>query len=301
MLLAYIDETGEPGAYVSPDHPRYRTSQAFGYAGFVIPEDAAWEFGVRFSREKATVFATEIRAAEHPGRWERKGASIFRPGTPEKYPQQLRVFNSLVRYLKRREGSLFYYADEKPQGAPKQTRLDPVQREMQAMEETLNRLARHASGRNSNILVMIDQINEKTRADRLPRMYGHIFGRSSEHPEMRRIVEPSMHIDSVLSSNIQFADWVAACFTRGIDYQLVRTSRHRWIVDVDLLKDLSGAFTYESKLHLYKRSVDDIVHSRLFSRYRSLYPQPVGQHVGESIDPDVARKMRGIAERRVRK
>lgn len=114
MLLAYIDETGEPGAYVSPDHPRYRTSPAFGYAGFVIPEDAAWEFGVRFSREKATVFATEIRAAEHPGRWERKGASIFRPGTPEKYPQQLRVFNSLVRYLKRREGSLFYYADEKP-------------------------------------------------------------------------------------------------------------------------------------------------------------------------------------------
>ena len=144
---------------------------------------------------------------------------------------------------------------------------------------------------------MIDQINEKTRADRLPRMYGHIFGRSSEHPEMRRIVEPPMHIDSVLSSNIQFADWVAACVTRGIDYQLVRTSRHRWIVDVDLLKDLSGAFTYESKLHLYKRSVDDIVHSRLFSRYRSLYPQPVGQHVGESIDPDVARKMRGIAER----
>ena len=74
-----------------------------------------------------------------------------------------------------------------------------------------------------------------------------------------------MHIDSVLSSNIQFADWVAACVTRGIDYQLVRTSRHRWIVGVDLLKDLSGAFTYESKLHLYKRPVDDIVHSRLLA------------------------------------
>ncbi len=65
-------------------------------------------------------------------------------------------------------------------------------------------------------LTMIDQINEKTRAARLLAMYEHILGRASGFPEMKRIIEPPMHIDSVLSSNIQFSDWIAACVTRAI-------------------------------------------------------------------------------------
>ena len=35
MLLAYIDEIGEPGPYVAKDHPRFNTNPVFGYAGFV--------------------------------------------------------------------------------------------------------------------------------------------------------------------------------------------------------------------------------------------------------------------------
>ncbi|QPL05758.1 MULTISPECIES: DUF3800 domain-containing protein [Actinomyces] len=298
MLLAYIDEIGETGAFVSHEHLRFHTSAAFGYAGFIIPEEAVRGLGARFAREKRNLFAAELADVEHPGRWERKGASIFQPTTPDRYPQQLRVFNALVGYLRSKEGFLFYYADEKPLGTAKQTRLDPAVREAQAMEECLNRLARHADTRRQNILVMIDQINEKTRADRLPKMYGHILGRASEHREMRRIVEPPMHIDSELSSGIQLADWVAACVTRAIDYQLVRTSRHQWIVETPLLTTLQGAFTYESKAHLHQRAVDDIVHSDVFKRKRPLYPVPIGQHLGASIDPDVARKMRGIAESR---
>ena len=93
MILAYIDETGEPGAYVGPEHSRYRTSAAFGYAGFMVPEAAARDAGARFQCEKSILFSTEIGDLEHPGRWERKGASIFRPKTLELFPQQLRVFN----------------------------------------------------------------------------------------------------------------------------------------------------------------------------------------------------------------
>lgn len=193
-------------------------------------------------------------------------------------------------------GSLFYYADEKPLGTPKQTLLDPQARESRAMTEALNRLARHADTHRTDLLVMIDQINEKTRKERLARMYAHILGRAAEFPEMRRIIEPPMHIDSELSANVQMADWVAACVSKAIDYQLVRTSKHRWVVDTDLLDALRGSFTRESKLHLWKRAVDDVHTSRLLRPSRVLYPQAVGQNVGASIDPDVARKMRGIAE-----
>lgn len=41
MLIAYIDEVGEAGAFISKDHEKYRTSPVFGYAGFVVPEQHA--------------------------------------------------------------------------------------------------------------------------------------------------------------------------------------------------------------------------------------------------------------------
>lgn len=171
MLLAYIDEIGEPGAFIARNHPRFNTSAAFGYAGFIVPSDSARYFGAIFDTEKRRLFKAEIEAAEHPGRWERKGSSIFRPDTNTRFPHQLRVFNYLVRRIRELGGCLFYYADEKPLGTPAQTRLDVVERETVAMRESLNRIARHADHRNMNVMVMIDQINERQRSERLPKMY----------------------------------------------------------------------------------------------------------------------------------
>ncbi|MFC6044839.1 DUF3800 domain-containing protein [Nocardioides hankookensis] len=297
MLLAYIDEIGETGAFVSRDHARFKTSPAFGYAGFIIEADNARQFSQEFAINKRNLFPTELAAAEHPGRWEVKGANIFRPQTLDLFPQQIRVFNHLVNRVRQLRGCLFFHADEKPIGTPAQTELDTSAREEAAMREALNRIARYAERHGSNVLVMIDQINEKDRATRLPIMYSHIFGRAADFPEMKRIVEPPMHIDSALSSNIQFADWVAACVTRAIDYQLIRDSPYRWVATTDKLDGLRGGFTFESKLHLWHRSVDDMHRHDLFRGPRVLYPHPAGRTVGERVDPAIFRKMKAAAER----
>lgn len=84
LLLTYLDEVGEPGAYIGPDHPRFHTSPGFGYAGFVLPDSAAREIGAYFDRRKRELFATELANEENPGRWERKGASVFRPETVDR-------------------------------------------------------------------------------------------------------------------------------------------------------------------------------------------------------------------------
>ncbi len=128
-------------------------------------------------------------------------------------------------------------------------------------------------------------------------MYSHILGRAGDCPEMRRIVEPPMHIDSQLSSGIQLADWIAASVTRAIDYQLVEHSRHAWVMKAPQLKAVRRTFTHESKLHLYNRSVKDIVHSHLFRRDRPLYPTVNGSRLSSHLDPDVVRRMRAAAER----
>nr|WP_179483961.1 DUF3800 domain-containing protein [Allobranchiibius huperziae] len=295
-MLAYLDEIGQPGPFIAPDHPRFNTSPAFGYAGFVIPEAAAQQFGARFAREKATFFGQQAEEAEHPGRFEVKGASLLRAGTAEGFPQNIRLMNALVGALRSLGGELFYYADEKARGTARETGADPAALERGAINETLNRLARHAQRCDSNMMIMMDQINEKARAGRLPGMYSHIFGRVGTHPEMRRVLEPPMHIDSKLSSNIQFADWVAACVGRAIDYQLVETSPHEWVCEA--FSSLPGAFTYESKVHLQHRpGGTDLVHSQILNRQRPLYPV-TGRKIGDEVAAATMAQIMAAAQQR---
>lgn len=298
MLLAYIDEIGETGAFVSRSDPRYNTSPAFGYAGFVIPAEKARPFGGVFTAEKRRLFKTDIAASANPGQWERKGSDIFRPDTNVRFPQQLRVFNSLVGKLRSMGGQLFYLAEEKPLGTPRQTQLDTVKRETSAMQEALNRLAKHAEFHQKNIMVMIDQINENQRSARLPNMYAHILGRAADFPEMKRIIEPPMHVDSVLSANIQFADWIAACVTRAIEYQTIRDSPYEWVSASKAVDSVRGAFTHESKLHLWNRSLQDMHHSDIFKKERPLYPKVAGQMLSDRVDPAVFRRIKAAAERK---
>lgn len=297
MLLAYIDEVGEPGAFVSRSDAKYNTSPAFGYAGFAVPASSARRLGEVFTREKRRLFDREIALAQHSGRWERKGSELLRPDTPERFPQHLRVLNYLFRTVVALGGNLFYYAEEKPLGTPRQTELDPAQRETDVMGQCLNRLCRYADAKDENLLVMIDQVNEKTRAERLPTMYGHILGRAGIYPEMKRIVEPPMHIDSALSANIQLADWVAAAVSRAVDNQLIRESRYPWANYRDAFKSVRGTFTHESKLFLRNRSVEDLHHSELFQPERVLFPRATGALMQDRVDPSVFRKMKAAAER----
>ncbi|MEB0000845.1 DUF3800 domain-containing protein [Cryobacterium sp. RTS3] len=294
MLLAYIDEIGETGAFVSKTDTRYKTSPAFGYAGFVIPAENARKFGSIFVQEKRLLFATDLKGVENPGRWERKGADIFRPLTHQNYPQQLRVFNGLVRRATELGASLFYYANEKPLGTPRQTTLDAEARETAAMRETLNRLCSHADYHERNLMVLIDQINESQRAKRLPNMYGHILSRAADRQEMRRIIEPPMHVDSTLSANIQFADWIAAALTRAIEFQLIENSPYDWIPAC--LAPLRNSFTYESKLHLNQRAIVDLNKGDVLHTKRAVFPPIAGQRLSNSVDPAILRRIYGAAQ-----
>lgn len=110
-----------------------------------------------------------------------------------------------------------------------------------------------------------------------------------------RLIWGEVYLSRSQDNSLCVDDGACRC-SRPIDNRLVRTSPHQWVTDSKLFTNLGGAFIYESKLHLCNRAVNDIHHSRLFDRSRPLHPQPVGQLLGGSIDPDVARKMKGIAD-----
>ena len=50
--LAYLDEFGHIGPYVSKDDPKHRTSPVFGFAGFVLPAEEVRGFGTWFFQRK---------------------------------------------------------------------------------------------------------------------------------------------------------------------------------------------------------------------------------------------------------
>ncbi|OEH71194.1 hypothetical protein BHU47_10630 [Corynebacterium diphtheriae] len=77
MLLAYIDEIGSTGAFIHPNHNRFSDSPAFGYGGFIIPEESAREFGSYFAERKKIFFRNEIPNNIDPGRWEKKGSDLL--------------------------------------------------------------------------------------------------------------------------------------------------------------------------------------------------------------------------------
>lgn len=297
MLLAYIDEIGESGAFVSYEDKKYRTSPAFGYAGFIIPARHSREFGSIFTKEKRQRFKKELALADNPGRWEAKGSDLFRPDTLDKRPENLRIFGSLVAAITNFDGMLFYYANEKPLGTPRQTNLDKDLREKDAMEEMLNRVARFAGSRDQNIMVLMDSVNEKKRNEKVAEMYAHIFSRTAEFPEMRFIVEPPMHIDSQLSSNIQFADWVAAFVTRAIDRQLIEDSNYMWVSSKRACGRVLGSFTFESKLHLHHRACEDFYHSDILKPERRIYPYSEGLPLHKRIGNTQMRRIKAAAER----
>jgi hypothetical protein len=263
VLLAYIDEIGEPGPYVAKDHAKFNTNPVFGYAGLVVPDAGARRLGEIFTHEKRTLFAREIEAAEHPGRWERKGSDIFTANAWTSHRSQVRVFRGLIGRLGTLGGRVFYYADQKEKGTRNQVRMDDQEREASAMRETMNRLCRYAEQQEDNLLVLMDQVNEKERYRRTAATYAHVFARSKDWQEMKRVVEPPMHIDSALSSNIQLADWIAAAVSRAIDYQLEPNSRFAWIPSA-LGERFRQQITYESKLRLWQSSAKDLNHHEIF-------------------------------------
>ena len=61
IYIAYLDEFGHVGRYVSRTHPRHNDSPVFGFAGFVMPAEEVRGFGTWFYQRKCELLDFEIR------------------------------------------------------------------------------------------------------------------------------------------------------------------------------------------------------------------------------------------------
>jgi len=278
MLIAYLDEFGHVGPYIEDGHPKYGHHPVFGYAGYVLPAHQARRIGSVFRQAKTSLFKTEIDESKTPHQWERKGSDYFSTGSINKRPEQIRVFNSLVGELRKVDGHLFYYGDEKVRGTLKQTGVESNRIAAQALKQTIDRLCTHADRANQELLILTDAITDKTRQELVAETYAHIYGR--RRVEMKRIIEAPLHIESKLNSGIQFADWICALVARASHFQLVEGSAFGWASE-HFRSSVFGAFTLESKLHLLHGK--EIHHSEVLGSTSSRHAPRADETIGSRI------------------
>ena len=291
MLIAYIDEVGEAGAFISKDHRRFKISPVFGYAGFVVPERHVHGVSrdVATTKQKFYSFLCgegEEEPDSYVPTWERKGSDLLSKHAMGRAGRQevIELRALLSRISGAYGGKLFYFVREKPIGSPGQVwgkdtgnswEAMREERTLECLSEAINRLCRYAEHEDQNILLFQDMINEKQRFHQVKRSYAHIYSRIKEHQEMLRILEAPAYIDSELSTNIQCADWVAALISRACDYQLIRNSSYKWVAET-FYSALRGDFTYESSLQFNRRSIDNIHHIKILDRARPHFDSLMG-------------------------
>lgn len=298
MLVAYLDEVAEAGAFVSKTHKNYNGSPAFGYAGFVIPSDQVRVMSQYFTEKKRRLFAHLIPVEATAGTWERKGSDIFTPVAWDCYRRPIEGFRELVRFLCARGGRLFFYGEEKPLGTAterwgKDSRLQKqglLEFKWGCLHQALNMLCTYAERHGENLIVIMDTENEKERVVQVQNSYAHVFNRTADpdHGEMRRLIESTMHVDSKLSANVQFADWVAAAVRRAFEYQLIEDSPFCWVPTA--FEDLTRSkLTIESKLYFShsRGGVREVHNSGIFARERPALAMSISQR----LSPEVRTRM----------
>ena len=250
MLIAYIDEFGHQGPYISHSHPKFNTHPVFGYGGYIVPDHGVRKLGGHFEYIKENLLRFEIeKAGKHPRRWEKKGSSLLSSKNIRKYGDEIQpALQRIFRKLAELEGKLFFFGKQKPIGAVKETKLTSQALEESCLIETINRLGRVASQAHERLLVVMDATDTDTR-ERAVATLGRTIDSTNNH-DTDSIIEVPIQADSHLYGTIQLADWTCALLGRLSDYHFAESSEFGWSIDLGqkILKTKGLSFTSNSAI-----------------------------------------------------
>ena len=102
--IAYLDEFGHIGPYISRIHAQHNTSPVFGLGGLLLPASKVRAFSTWFYQLKGQLLNFEIERAGVPAyRWEKKGSAHFTTTNVLRYPE---LRKATFRLLNRIESSV---------------------------------------------------------------------------------------------------------------------------------------------------------------------------------------------------
>ena len=112
--IAYLDEFGYIGPFVSREHPHHNTSPVFGLGGFVLPSSKVRAFATWFYQLKCNLLQFEIDRDGIPAyQWEKKGAALYTTTNVLKYRELRNATFRLMNRIERDGGMVFYVGLQK--------------------------------------------------------------------------------------------------------------------------------------------------------------------------------------------
>lgn len=210
ILIAYLDEFGHVGPYVSRSDPRHNDSPVFGFAGFLMPAEEVRAFGTWFFRRKRELLGFEIRrSGRHPAEWEKKGSSLYRAANLRRYPKLRRLTGRLLTRIERAGGHVFYAGIRKT-ATPGSHDANALYSAM--LRESIGRIdafCREDCDPPARFLLALDE--HPRRAELLTAVGRDMHSGSDPR---RQLVEPPFHLESHRYQTVQAADWIAALVGR---------------------------------------------------------------------------------------
>lgn len=207
--IAYLDEFGHIGPYISRDDPRHNDSPVFGLAGLVLPIEEVRSFGTWFYQRKSELLAFEIERSDTPAAiWEKKGSSLYAVKNVETY-RELRQFTSrMFNKITAVGGFAFYVGQGKPQSAEEH---DPNALYRHILREAIKRIDQHCEADCDPCERFLLTLDEHDQRDALitqaaVAMYGA--------DRRRCLVEPPFQVESHRYQTMQAADWIAGLVGR---------------------------------------------------------------------------------------
>lgn len=210
VYVAYLDEFGHVGPFVSRSHATHNTSPVFGLGGIVLPVERVRPFASFFYRLKCDLLSFEIeRAGVPPHRWEKKGASLYTTHNVLKYAQLRRATARLLSRIEKDQGMVFYVGVEKTR-SPEEHDSKRLYRAV--LEEAINRLDDYCDRCSSLFLTVLDEYQDrKSREELIASASSEMFSDS----RLARMIEPPMQAESHLFQTLQCADWICGLVGRA--------------------------------------------------------------------------------------
>lgn len=205
MQLAFLDEFGHIGPFLSRSDANHNTSPVFGLAGYVMPHTQVRHFATFFYQLKNAMLAADLRkCGVHPATWEKKGSELVNTKTIKKYANVRTGMHRLLNELYKCDGRIIYYGRQKYQ-TPQDSKASGLYTTV--LGHTIRGLDRYCCGKGELFMMILDQHSNRLKL--LEAASKTMFG-----GEARCLIEPPFQVESHLYQTVQAADWIATLVGR---------------------------------------------------------------------------------------
>jgi hypothetical protein len=213
--VAYLDEFGHVGQYVSRDHPRYKTSPVFGLGGLILPADQVREFAIHFYQLKCQLLVWDL-AHKNPKKlpayqWEKKGSQLYSLRNVTQYQQLRRSTFRLLSHISKIGGYVFYTGEHKTTDPDEHDSTETFKRQLL---QSVRKIDRFCAQRDSTFILVLDEqkAGSEWREKNVEACTLAMFEDASE--KCRTMIEPPLQGESYLFQTLQCADWICGLVGR---------------------------------------------------------------------------------------